>query len=154
MEQSVEHQVDQSHIEMMRVKFMERICEMVSNQGKNIKMMTDEVYTNIIKKLKLLNEKPPGYHLQLDSKNDYKLPKSHEIQTVENNGILIERLVKPVDGKKLRYVTYSNLFEVLLSHHQNCGHGKRDTLYEEIKNLYANITKNHCKALVDCCDQC
>ena len=96
----------------------------------------------------------PGYHLQLDSKNDYKLPKSHEIQTVENNGILIERLVKPVDGKKLRYVTYSNLFEVLLSHHQNCGHGKRNILYEEIKNLYANITKNHCKALVDCCDQC
>ena len=58
-------------------------------------MLTEDTYKNIIRKLKLLNEKPPGYHLELDSKNDYSLPKSHEILTVEVDGVTIEKLVKP-----------------------------------------------------------
>ena len=48
---------------IMKEKFLARISDMVSNQGKNTKMMTEENYTNIIRKLKLLKEKPPGYHL-------------------------------------------------------------------------------------------
>ena len=46
------------------------------------------------------------------------------------------------------------MFEILLEHHQKCGHGKRDIMYAEMKDLYANITKNHIQALVDCCEQC
>ena len=69
---------------IMKEKFLSRISDMVSNQGKNTKMMTEENYTNIIRKLKLLNDKSPGYHLKLYSKNDYILPKHHEILTVVN----------------------------------------------------------------------
>ena len=53
----------------MKEKFMARISDMTANQAKNTKMMSDETYTNIIRKLKLLNDKPEGYHLQLESKN-------------------------------------------------------------------------------------
>ena len=62
---------------------------------------------------------------------------------VENDGVTHERLVKPVDGKKLRYVTVENMFEILLDHHQRTGHGKRDIMYAEIKDLYANLTQKH-----------
>ena len=48
------------------------------------KMITNDSYQNIIRKLKLLNEKPTGYQLQIESKNDYRLLKSHEILVVEN----------------------------------------------------------------------
>ena len=126
----------------MKEIFMERISELLSNQSKN-KIITNECYQNIIRKLKLLNEKPTGYQLQLESKNDYRLLKSHEILVVENDGVTHERLVKPVYGKKLRYVTVENMYEILLDHHQRTGHGKRDIMYAEIKDLYANLTQKH-----------
>ena len=49
------------------------------------KMLINECYQTIIRKLKLLNEKPIGYQLQLESKNDYRLLKTHEILVVEND---------------------------------------------------------------------
>ena len=138
----------------MKEIFMEKISEILSSQSKNNKMITDEGYQNIIRKLKLLNEKPMGYQSQLESKNDYRLLKTHEILIVENDGVIHERLVKPVDGKKLRYVTLENIFDILLDHHQKSGHGKRDIMYAEIKDLYANLTQKHCQTLVECCEQC
>ena len=60
---------------VMKEIFMERISELLS-QSKNNKIITNESYQNIIRKLKLLNEKPKGYQLQLESKNDYRLLKS------------------------------------------------------------------------------
>ena len=80
---------------VMKEIFMERISELLSNQSKN-KMITNECYQNIIRKLKLLNEKPTGYQLQLESKNDYRLLKSHEILVVENDGVTNEMSDKTV----------------------------------------------------------
>ena len=104
--------------------------------------------------MKLLSDKPDGYQLKLDSKNDYSLPKLYEILVVEIEGVIKESLVKPVNGKKLRYVTVENMYEVLLHHHQKSGHGKRDIMYSDIKDLYANITQKHCQTLIECCEQC
>ena len=132
----------------MKEIFMEKISELLSNQSKNSKILTNECYQTIIRKLKLLNEKPIGYQLQLESKNDYRLLKSHEILVVENDGVTHERLVKPVNGKKLRYVTVEEMFEILLEQHQKSGHGKRDIMYADIKDQYANLTQKHCQTLV------
>ena len=52
--------------------------------SKDLQLAGPEKYTNIIRKLKLLNDKSPGCHLKLYSKNDYILPKHHEILTVVN----------------------------------------------------------------------
>ena len=67
--------------------------------------MTEKSHSNIIRKLKLLSEKPPGYQLQLDSKNEYSLQKLHESLVVEIKDVMKETLVKPLNVKKLRYVT-------------------------------------------------
>ena len=94
----------------MKEIFMEKISELLSNQSKNSKILTNECYQTIIRKLKLLNEKPIGYQLQLESKNDYRLLKSHEILVVENDGVTHERLVKPANGKRIRYVTVEDRY--------------------------------------------
>ena len=55
---------------VMKNIFMEKVSELLSNQSKNNKLLTNECYQTIIRKLKLLNEKPTGNQLQLESKND------------------------------------------------------------------------------------
>ena len=57
--------MDQAQVQkaLMKEIFMEKISEMLLSQNKNNKMMTNESYQNIIRKLKLLNEKPNGYLL-------------------------------------------------------------------------------------------
>ena len=137
---------------VMKNIFMEKVSELLSNQSKNNKLLTNECYQTIIRKLKLLNEKPIGYQSQLESKNDYRLLKTHEILVVENDGVTHERLVKPVNGKKLRYVTVEDMFEILLDQHEKTGHGKRDIMYADIKDQYANLTLKHCQTLVECCE--
>ena len=69
----MEQNQDNSHTSKMKEKFMEKISELLTNQAKNNKMMTEESYSNIIRKLKLLGDKPDGCQLQLDSKNDYRV---------------------------------------------------------------------------------
>ena len=70
----MERNQDNSHTSKMKEKFTEKISELLKNQAKNNKMLTEESYLNIIRKLKLLSDKPDGYQLELDSKNDYSLP--------------------------------------------------------------------------------
>ena len=129
----MEQNQENSHTSKMKEKFTEKISELLKNQAKNNKMLTEESYLNIIRKLKLLSDKPDRYQLKLDSKNDYSLPKLYEILVVEIEGVIKESLVKPVNGKKLRYVTVENMYEVLLHHHQKSGHGKSDIVYSDIK---------------------
>ena len=59
---------------------------------------------------------------------------------------------KPVNGKKLRYVTVEDMFEILLDQHEKTGHGKRDIMYADIKHQYTNLTLKHCQTLVECCE--
>ena len=58
-------------------------------------MRSKQAKNNIIKKLKLLEKKVKGKTIPGFTTNDYNLPNTHEILTVEKNGQIFERLVRP-----------------------------------------------------------
>ena len=87
---------------------------MRSKHANNSRAITQGDYDNMIKKLKLLDKKVKGKNIPGFTSNDYNLANTHEILTVEKNGTIIERLVRPSKedpNKKLRYITIENMFE-------------------------------------------
>ena len=130
---------------------------MRSKQGKNSRSLTQEDYDNIIKKLKLLATKVKGKTIPGFSANDYNLPNTHEILTVEKNGQIIERLVRPSKddpNKKLYYITIEKMFEVVYKVHKDSGHGARDCMHPVLMENYANITQKQCTAMIESCEHC
>ena len=71
---------------MSKEIFLARISAMRSKQAKNSRAITQEDYDNIIMKLKLLEKKVKGKTIPGFTTNDYNLPNTHEILTVEKNG--------------------------------------------------------------------
>ena len=105
-------------------RFLARLYAMRSKQANNSRAITQEDYDNIIKKLKLLDKKVKGKSIPGFTSNDYNLANTHEILTVEKNGTIIERLVRPSKedpNKKLRYITIENMFEPMYKVHQESG---------------------------------
>ena len=142
---------------MSKEIFLARISAMRSKQAKNSRAITQEDYDNIIKKLKLLEKKVKGKTIPGFTTNDYNLPNTHEILTVEKNGTIFERLVRPSKddpNKKLKYITIENMFEPTYKVHQDSGHGARDVMHPVLMETYANITQVQCQAMVNSCEQC
>ena len=72
-----------------KVRFDEKIKQLRSSQGKNVKMFSDQEYCDFIKKLKDIKS---SRHRMVPG--DFYLMKRFEILKVENNGT-VEKLVKP-----------------------------------------------------------
>ena len=137
--------------------FMERISEMRSKQARNNRAMTQEGYANIIKKLKQLVTKVPGKGIPGFSTNDYNLPNTHEILTVEKDGTMVEILVRPGKGdtnKKLEYITIEKMFDVINDIHIKSKHGGRGEIHPVLMETYANITQKQCQVFVNSCEEC
>ena len=137
--------------------FMERISEMRSKQARNNRAMTQEGYANIIKKLKQLVTKVPGKGIPGFSTNDYNLPNTHEILTVEKDDTVIEILVRPGKGdtnKKLEYITIEKMFDVINDIHIKSKHGGRGEIHPVLMETYANITQKQCQVFVNSCEEC
>ena len=142
---------------MSKEIFLARISAMRSKQAKNSRAITQEDYDNIIKKLKLLEKKVKGKTIPGFTTNDYNLPNTHEILTVEKNGQIFERLVRPSKkdpNKKLFYITIENMFEPVYKVHQDSQNVDRDVMHPVLMETYANITQPQCQAMVDSCQQC
>ena len=142
---------------MSKEIFLARISAMRSKQAKNSRAITQEDYDNIIKKLKLLEKKVKGKTIPGFTTNDYNLPNTHEILTVEKNGQIFERLVRPSKkdpNKKLFYITIENMFEPVYKVHQDSQHGARDVMHPVLMETYANITQPQCQVMVNSCEQC
>ena len=142
---------------MSKEIFLARISAMRSKQAKNSRAITQEDYDNIIMKLKLLEKKVKGKTIPGFTTNDYNLPNTHEILTVEKNGQIFERLVRPSKkdpNKKLFYITIENMFETVYKVHQDSQHVDRDVMHPVLMETYANITQPQCQAMVDSCQQC
>ena len=138
-------------------RFLARLYAMRSKQANNSRAITQEDYDNIIKKLKLLDNKVKSKSIPGFTSNDYNLANTHEILTVEKNGTIIERLVRPSKedpNKKLRYITIENMFEPMYKVHQESGHGARDVMHPRLMDIYANITQVQCTALIASCEHC
>ena len=104
-------------------------------------------------KLKLLEKKVKGKTIPGFTTNDYNLPNTHEILTVEKNGQIFERLVRPSKkdpNKKLFYITIENMFEPVYKVHQDSQHVDRDVMHPVLMETYANITQ----PMVTSCQQC
>ena len=142
---------------MLKEIFLARISAMRSKQAKNSRAITQEDYDNIIMKLKLLEKKVKGKTIPGFTTNDYNLPNTHEILTVEKNGQIFERLVRPSKkdpNKKLFYITIENMFEPVYKVHQDSQNVDRDVMHPVLMETYANITQPQCQAMVDSCQQC
>ena len=142
---------------MSKEIFLARISAMRSKQAKNSRAITQEDYDNIIMKLKLLEKKVKGKTIPGFTTNDYNLPNTHEILTVEKNGQIFERLVRPSKkdpNKKLFYITIENMFEPVYKVHQDSQNVDRDVMHPVLMETYANITQPQCQAMVDSCQQC
>ena len=141
---------------MSKEIFLARISAMRSKQAKNSRAITQEDYDNIIMKLKLLEKKVKGKTIPGFTTNDYNLPNTHEILTVEKNGQIFERLVRPSKkdpNKKLFYITIENMFEPVYKVHQDSQHGARDATADRslchkefLKNSHLTINQKYATA--------
>ena len=111
----------------------EKLAQLQVNKAKNSRFVTQENQKNQIQRLDdLANRRAkPTF-------SDTNLVKGRSLLTVEVNGTLVQKLVRP--GTNLRFVPVEEMFSVLKSEHELSNHRGRDVMQDRIKKKYANVT--------------
>ena len=135
-----------------RQQFLDKILEQNELKGQNSILLTKVHYQEIISRLEVL--KLPGVNF---NKVDYNLIRRYQLLEVEVNNELVSFLVKP--NTKLRFASVEDIYDVLNDFHllsgaSSRGHGGRDIIAEKLKDLYANMTREHIMAYLDLCEIC
>ena len=125
---------------------------MKAEQGKNVKMFSNEEYQKKMDRLKQV--KMGGHKME---PQDYILMRKFEVLREEKDGQILERLVtvgKKNEPRKM-YVTYELLFDAILEFHVKAGkHVGRAITFKRLKEIYANITVQQVITFIECCETC
>jgi len=148
LEQSRQYSTDMNSKKL----FDEKIAAMKAEQGKNVKMFSNEEYQ---RKMDRIKEVKMGHHRM--EPQDYVLMRRFEVLRVERDGQILERLVKvdKNDEPKKMFVTYELLFDAILEFHVKAGkHTGRDITFKRLQEIYANITVQQVVTFIECCETC
>ena len=83
---------------------------------------------------------------------DYRLLRNFELVEITSGNKTVQRLQRP--GTDLIYVSHDDMFDAIREIHLMSGHGARDTMHDQAKKQYVNLTKEVLQLYSDLCIEC
>ena len=130
-----------------RQNFDLRLKESFSSKSSNSSIPTLEKRNTIISRLDKIGKNCPKVH------DDYYLLKHFEILRVGNEDRLIKK--RKSDESDFKFIiAQEEIYDAVKTAHLHVGHGGEKKTFAEVKNKWANLTLECCKAFINFCADC